>query len=331
MRKLREIGISRARAEPLLPPIIQLAACATQARIPLIVALMAVCLSASCDRTLTKEIPEPSQTGVSPTSAGESEWRIPASSEPVEQPSSDSPQTCQEEKGQILTGTVEDPRLFRPLPYRIYLPPCFDRQGETRYPTVYLLHGLGRTDSQWDDLGIDEVADRIMGLGRSSHFLIVMPWERTGIELESAVVDVLLHHIESEYHALPTRQGRVIGGISRGAGWALRIGLKNPDLFRAIGLHSPAVLSPDLFNLADWTASISAGYQPLIWIDIGERDTLLEATLELKSRLDELGVSYRWHLNEGYHEDRYWMAHLTEYLEWYSDVLSAAPSGQDIR
>lgn len=330
MRKLRDIRNSLAITEPLLSPIFQFAALAIRPRIPLIAALMALCLSASCNRPLTKELPEPSQTSVSSTSTEEAERLKPTATGPAEQATPESPRTCQE-KGQIRTDTVEDPRLFRPLPYRIYLPPCFDRQGETRYPTVYLLHGLGRTDSQWDDLGVDQAADRLMGLGRGSDFLIVMPWERTGIELESALVDILLPHIENEYNAAPDRQSRAIGGISRGAGWALRIGLKHPDLFRAIGLHSPAVLSPDFFNMPDWVDSISVGYQPQIWIDIGERDTLLEATLELRSRLDELGVSYRWHLNEGYHEDRYWMAHLTEYLEWYSDVLSSAPSSQEIR
>jgi enterochelin esterase-like enzyme len=229
--------------------------------------------------------------------------------------------TCDQEKGVVVSSELDDPRLFRPLPYRIYLPPCFNPNKESGYPTLYLLHGLGRTDSQWNELGVDKVADDLINSQQIAPLIIVMPWERTGIELETAVVDVLIPHLESTYPANQERQQRGIGGISRGGGWALRIGLKHPELFRAIGLHSPAVLAPDLFNLPDWAASIPAGYQPAIWIDIGEKDTLLTAAGELKTLLDELDIKYHWALNEGYHEESYWVAHLAEYLFWYSRVF----------
>jgi enterochelin esterase-like enzyme len=182
---------------------------------------------------------------------------------------------------------------------------------------------LGRTDSQWDEIGVDQVTDELLARQRISPFLIVMPWERTGIELESAIVEVLIPHIEHTYNASPMRQNRAIGGISRGAGWALRIGLKHPELFRAIGLHSPAILAPDLFTLSDWVESIPNAYQPIIWIDIGDKDTLLDGARELKNLLDDLGFSYQWTLKEGYHEENYWAANLAEYLQWYSKVLTS--------
>lgn len=250
----------------------------------------------------------------------------------VTEESSTTPQhNCADKSGQIIMDTLEDSRLSRPMPYRIYLPPCYDHGIENGYPTIYLLHGLQRTDSQWDDLGVDEIAVELFSKRQLSQFLIVMPWERTGLELESAVVEVLLPHIEQTYNASPIREARAIGGISRGAGWALRIGLKHPELFRAIGLHSPAILSPDLFKIPEWVKLIPTGYQPLIWIDIGAKDTLLSPTLELKALLDELQVPYEWSLGTGYHEESYWLSHMPQYLLWYSDVFALVAPSADVQ
>jgi len=191
----------------------------------------------------------------------------------------------------VLTDLV-DPALPRSLPYRVYLPPCYGRLEAQSYPVLYLLHGLGRTDSQWDDLGADEAADRLIAAGDAPPFLMVMPWERKGLEFESALVDFLLPAIEREYLALPNRSGRAMAGISRGAGWALRIGTNHREIFGAVALHSPAVLVPDLYNLPGLLAGLPPDSLPNLWIDIGDRDPLRVSALELASLLDQEGVGY---------------------------------------
>lgn len=206
-----------------------------------------------------------------------------------------------------------DPALPRSLPYRIYLPPCSER-WRGQMPAIYLLHGLAYTDSQWDDLGIDEMADRLIRLGVAEPFLIVMPWERLGLDFEPTIIDHLLPHIESEYGASGDPAKRAIGGISRGAGWALRIGLAYADQFSAIGLHSPAFQGADLVNLPGW---LEAGPAPALWIDIGERDPLRSSLMQLTEVLDALEVEYRFLMFTGEHAPGYWSQHLDEYLRWY--------------
>jgi enterochelin esterase-like enzyme len=228
--------------------------------------------------------------------------------------------TFQLQQGQIVTGQTNDPSLSRPLPYRIYLPPGFNEAPYQRYPTLYLFHGLTYTDSQWDKLGADEVANKLIETGKTGPFIIVMPWERTGLDYEQAVINVLIPYVEKHYRGRPGSKWRALGGISRGAGWALRIGLKHPDCFSAIGLHSPAIISPDLFLIPFWVKDLPQEIHPRLWIDIGDRDTLRPSTLELVQLLDDLGWSYTFHLQPGNHIASYWSSHLEEYLTWYSSA-----------
>lgn len=235
---------------------------------------------------------------------------------------------CLSERGHVVQSELTDPALPRSLPYRVFLPPCAET-ALGRLPVLFLLHGLARTDSEWDDLGADELAQAWIAAGQVPPFLIVMPWERLGLDFELAIVEQLIPHVEQVYGASPDRLQRAIGGISRGGGWALRIGLKHPDLFGAIGLHSPAVLVPDLFDLPDWIRPIAPADLPSIWIDMGERDPQRFELLELTDLLDELAVPYSLARFPGEHTEAYWAAHLEEYLKWYVLGWQVQGSGPD--
>ncbi len=59
--------------------------------------------------------------------------------------------------------------------YFIYLPPCYDADSETRYPVVYLLHGIPMDERHWLDEGLVDAADKLFGSGELPPFIIVMP------------------------------------------------------------------------------------------------------------------------------------------------------------
>jgi enterochelin esterase-like enzyme len=232
---------------------------------------------------------------------------------------------CLETSGSISNVEVDDPSLVRALPYRVYLPPCFDHERETPYPTLYLLHGLTYTDSQWDELGIDETADGLIIDGQIPPLIIVMPWKRTGIDLENAVVDVLVPLIDQTHPTGRSPEWRAIGGISRGGGWALRIGLRHTDVFGAIGLHSPATISSPPY-IVRWIGQIPEASIPRLWIDIGESDSLNKAVSDLLSIFDEHGMPYTAQVSPGNHTPAYWTAQLETYLRWYTSGWPNASS-----
>jgi enterochelin esterase-like enzyme len=219
-----------------------------------------------------------------------------------------------------VADEIKLPEDTRPLVYRLYLPPCFDPGRAARYPTLYLMHGLAQSESEWIDLGIAATADRLIAQGSIPAMLIVMPGERTGYDMLVALTDTLLPHLERSLPSGGRPELRAIGGLSHGGGWALRIGFQHPELFGAIGLHSPAVISPDLYLLPSWAAEMPSESIPRLWIDIGSEDTLLPGALDLRARLDKLHWPYTWVQNPGEHTSTYWSGQLAEYLGWYAQA-----------
>ncbi len=237
---------------------------------------------------------------------------------PVPSASTAAETVCSGSEGYIVRSEIEHPSLPRALPFRVYLPPCYDEQPEKYYPALYLLHGLQGTDAQWDELGIDEAANALIGSGTLPPFLIIMPWQRTGIEIEPALLDVLIPHIDQTYRTRLEPEWRAIGGVSRGAGQALRIALTHHDIFSILGLHSPATLYAEGLIL-QWLLAIPIEERPDIWMDIGDHDSLLPSAQSLLNLLSQNDFETIVRINSGDHTSDYWRAHVARYLQWYAD------------
>ena len=235
-------------------------------------------------------------------------------------------QACLERVGRIETGVVRSDLLRLPMEFRIYLPPCYNQHPEARYPVLYLIHGQNYNDDQWDRLGADETANRLITGKETPPFIIVMPRDRnwsqpTEDNFGRVVVESLIPLIDANYRTLTERDGRAIGGLSRGAGWAIHLGLSQWELFSAIGAHSLPLFWTDLAHLREWIAAIPAEALPRIYMDLGdkERPQIAKSAIYFEQLLTELGIPHEWHLYPGYHEEAYWKLHLEEYLRWYAE------------
>jgi enterochelin esterase-like enzyme len=208
--------------------------------------------------------------------------------------------------------------------FRIYLPPCYDEKTEQRYPVLYLLHGQTYTDDQWVRIGAATAADELIVSGASAPFFIVFPDDRywnlpPGAGFGGRLVEDLIPYVDANYRTLPDRDHRAIGGLSRGAGWALRLGLRHWDLFGSIGLHSLAVLQSDASEIRKWLAEIPPGSPPRIFMDIGDNDPELNMASRVEAQFNQAGLPHEWHLYGGAHTEEYWSAHVQEYLQWYAE------------
>ncbi|MDD5466718.1 MAG: alpha/beta hydrolase-fold protein [Anaerolineales bacterium] len=245
--------------------------------------------------------------------------------------------SCLARGGEIVQGKLETNLLRDPLEFSIYLPPCYAQSGEQRFPSLYLIHGQSYTHDQWDRLGADETADEMIASGAAPPFLIVMPrdrlWEQpTQDPFGEAVVEALIPYIDSHYRTLPERTFRAIGGLSRGAGWAVHLGLTHWELFGAIGGHSLPVFHTDAAHIRQWLDAIPPDSMPRIYLDIGEKDrpNILRSAVWFEAILTEKSIPHEWHLFRGYHEEAYWSAHLEGYLRWYAEgwVASGVTAAQ---
>lgn len=139
--------------------------------------------------------------------------------------------------GQLYTGTF--PGTVRPGD--VYLPPGFSTA--TRYPVVYLLHGLPGDPSEYlDGTQLVAFADTGISAGTLRPFIAVVPaagptarydgewagrWART-------VVDGVVPWVDEHLPTIAARGGRVIAGLSAGGFGAFDIALRHPDLFGAV-------------------------------------------------------------------------------------------------
>jgi enterochelin esterase-like enzyme len=244
--------------------------------------------------------------------------------------SKDSEQAAALEACMAAGGNVEqfkEPSAYLDagLQFRVYTPPCYEQLPEQRYPLLYLVHGQTFNDDQWDRLGADETADQLIAVGEISPFIIVMPYDISSNQpsldrFGEAVVEELLPWIDENYRTLGDREHRAVGGLSRGASWAIHLGLTHPELFAAVGGHSPPVFVEDATKVRGWLDNIPAELMPRFWLDIGERDqrSIMESAVWFEGLLNERNIDHDWYLFAGDHSETYWSAHAELYLRWYA-------------
>jgi len=230
--------------------------------------------------------------------------------------------------GLLVTGVVNSALLAKPMTYRVYLPPCYIDNPETHYPALFLLHGQTYNEDQWIRLGVPTTMDRLIAAGEIPPFIIVFPYDYSYLQptqyrFEDVFMGALIPQIDASYRTIPDAAHRAVGGLSRGAAWALHLGIHHPDVFGAIGAHSPAIFYSDTASLPLYLRDIPAEQLPRLYIDIGDADEELQNTLSFKSFLDDYSIPYEWHMNIGFHDETYWAAHVEAYLRWYAEGWSA--------
>jgi enterochelin esterase-like enzyme len=243
---------------------------------------------------------------------------------PTETPTP-APLTCLTQPGHVEEGLLDT--TTPPQAYFIYLPPCYDEKIDKRYPVLYLLHGQTYTADQWIRLGAVNALDNLILSGESQPFITVFPDDRywnlpPGAGFGQRLVEELIPYIDSTYRTLPDRNHRAIGGMSRGAGWALRLGFTRWDLFSIIGLHSLAVFQNDASKIDGWIADIPPSLQPSLFMDIGDDDQELIKAIAVEAQFTKSGLAHEWHRYSGAHTEEYWGAHVKEYIEWYAEQWS---------
>jgi len=243
---------------------------------------------------------------------------------------------CAQPTGQLVTEVLQSKVTVVPIVVHIYLPPCYDPQHHV-YPTLYLIHGTAYEQGGWLQNGIPRVADVQMSLGVLPPFIIVMPgadmrageaskysWTNKGRgSYDDFLVNELVPYIETNYSTWASREGRAIGGISRGGYWAIEIAFAHPDLFSVVGGHSPSVFSklvgiPQNFSMLNYAPSADALRTLRIWLDSGDQDWARWDMKRLTDDLDAAGVPYTADIGAGGHEDDYWTSRVPEYLAFYA-------------
>ncbi|MFT5144355.1 MAG: S-formylglutathione hydrolase FrmB [Rhodothermales bacterium] len=272
---------------------------------------------------------------------------------------------AQAQRGQILEGQIlHSEVLGRDWPYTVYLPSDY-ASSERSYPVVYLLHGLGGDHTGWIRRGdASMTADSLIAASAIPQIIMIIPdgfvrsmWVDSDPEtgfgaVETAFMQDLVPHVDGAYRTIPTRDARMIGGLSMGGYGALRLAFKYPEAFGAVAALSPAIWrtfpqGPPVgdepptpafgvpFDPARWEAETpwayipnlvaNAGTAPLqVYLSAGDDDPfhqLIDGTTDLYLTLRAADIKAELRITDGGHTWAVWDAALADVLPFFADVI----------
>lgn len=226
----------------------------------------------------------------------------------------------------------------------IYTPAGYDPAGKTRYPVLYVLHGVGGDEDAWLDQGrAAQVMDNLIAQGKARPMIVVFTngnisqeaapgqnatgYIRPTTELpqtmegtfETAFPEIV-KYVDSHYKTIAKKQSRAICGLSMGGFHTLYISVNYPDIFgysgmfsAAIGVSDPSV-SPIYQDFDKKLATYFSKKPNLLWIGCGSTDFLIEANQGFVKKLQENNYPHEYLENDGGHIWRNWRIYLTEFV-----------------
>lgn len=211
----------------------------------------------------------------------------------------------------------------------VYTPPGYS--AEKKYPVLYLLHGIGGDETEWQRYAQPEVLlDNLIADGKAVPMIVVMPNGRaqkddrpTGNVFASApafetfefdLLNDVIPTIESRYSVYTNRESRAIAGLSMGGGQSLNFGLKHLDKFAWIGGFSSA---PNTKPPAELIPDPEAAKQKLklLFLSCGNKDGLIRISQEFHSYLKEKGIPHIWHVDNNGHDPTHWRNTLYHFVQ----------------
>ena len=210
----------------------------------------------------------------------------------------------------------------------VYTPPGYSR--DKRYPVLYLLHGIGGDETEWQRFAQPDVLlDNLVARGQAAPMIVVMPNGRAQKNdraegnvfaaapafavFERDLLDDVIPYIESHYGVQADREHRALAGLSMGGGQSLNFGLTHLDTFAWIGGFSSA---PNTKPPAELLPDPAAAKQlRLLWLSCGKRDSLIYISQGLHAYLKEHAIPHVWHVTDHGHDAPEWKQALYHFTQ----------------
>ncbi|HNX85232.1 MAG TPA: alpha/beta hydrolase-fold protein, partial [Bacteroidales bacterium] len=204
----------------------------------------------------------------------------------------------------------------------IYTPPSYTRRS--KYPVLYLLHGIGGDEKEWLNGGQPQVIlDNLYAEGKIEPMIVVMPNGRAMKDdsaggnimapdkveafatFEKDLLYDLIPFIEKKYPVLKDRDNRAIAGLSMGGGQALNFGLGNPDRFSWVGGFSSAPNTKPPEQLVPDPEKAKQALK-VLWISCGDNDGLIIFSRRTHEYLTANDVPHIYYIEPGVHDFKVW-------------------------
>jgi enterochelin esterase family protein len=219
--------------------------------------------------------------------------------------------------GEIIRAELSQPARGYAYSYRVYLPPCFSAQSDSRYPVLYLVPGRSSAPDTWFNPGLDELVDRLILSGEMPPLIIVTTENIDNEPMADTIYNELIPFVESQYPIVDDRRYRVVAGGSLGGIAAYRLAFQYPDKFSSAGIFGAGAISGEEEQIKTWLASMTDANRVRVFMDTGDEDIfMLDRAQVMKSILDEAGIENELHVGHGGHNYAYWVSNFEMYLKW---------------
>jgi enterochelin esterase-like enzyme len=202
----------------------------------------------------------------------------------------------------------------------VYTPPGYS--ADTKYPVLYLLHGIGGDEEEWRRGGQPNVIlDNLLADKKAVPMIIVMPNGRAQTDdrpgpnamqtapafgvFDKDLLGSLIPFIEAKYSVIKDRESRALAGLSMGGGQSLNFGLGNLATFAWVGGFSSAPNTKPGAELVPDPEKATKQLK-LLYVSCGNKDGLIRISQGVHAYLKEKNVPHIWHVDDHAHDFQHW-------------------------
>ena len=247
--------------------------------------------------------------------------------------------TDSDQRSSIATFQLDSKLLGRRVPYGVFLPLNYNADRSTRFPVVYLLHGLSGSYKTFA-----ENPDRLKDFPKRNAIFVFVEGAMSFFtdsatvpsdNYESYFIQELIPEIDRNFRTIAERKGRSVAGVSMGGYGAIKYGAKYPQLFSLAASWSGVVnaaswrklselpprprtvqaitavfgdasnpaplVANDLFRLFEDIPSDKIANLPFFYLDCGTEDELLKPNQDLAALFVKRKIQHEYRQLPGGH------------------------------
>ena len=138
--------------------------------------------------------------------------------------------------------------------YSVFLPPDYDQDSDKTFPVIYVLHGMNNNHTTWTSARYENIpllVENLLKTGDIPSFVMIHPFGENPFytnysdgtkKYEEFVNEDLRTEIETNFRVKTDRLNRSLVGTSLGGYGALKLAMKNPQLYGSVAAASPIIL-----------------------------------------------------------------------------------------